>query len=61
MSTIKRFVAAPTRFQNVGDSHIVDRAIGVPVIFLNHLGTVLGNFDLRIVGSLATILTGEPS
>ena len=65
MSTIKRFVAALTRFQNVGDSRIADRAIGaasgVPVIFLNHLGAVLGNFDLRIVGSLATILTGEPS
>jgi hypothetical protein len=42
MSTIKRFEAAPTQFQNVGDIRIAYREIGaapgVPVTFLNHLG-----------------------
>lgn len=51
MSTIKRFGTAPTQFQKVGDIRIAYREIGA----------VLGNFDSRIVGSLATISTGEPS
>ena len=65
MSTIKQFKSAPTQFQKVGDIRFAYREIGagsgVPVIFYNHLGAVLDNFDPRIVGSLATISTGEPS
>jgi hypothetical protein len=31
------------------------------VIFLNHLGAVLDNFDPRIVGGLSANSTGQPS
>ena len=57
MSTIKRFEAAPTQFQKVGDIRIAYREIGaapgVPVIFLNHLGAVLDNWDPRVVDGIA--------
>jgi pimeloyl-ACP methyl ester carboxylesterase len=57
MSTIKRFEIAPTQFQKVGDIHIAYREIGaasgVPVIFLNHLGAVLDNWDPRVVDGIA--------
>jgi len=65
MSAIKLLESAPTKFQKVGDIRFayreVGNASGVPVIFLNHLGAVLNNFDPRIVGGLAAISTGEPS
>jgi hypothetical protein len=65
MSTIKLLESAPTKFQKVGDIHFAYRELGTtsgaPVIFLNHLGAVLDNFDPRIVGGLAAISTGEPS
>jgi hypothetical protein len=65
MSTIKPLESAPTKFQKVGDIRFAYREVGdasgVPVIFLNHLGAVLDNFDPRIVGGLASISTGEPS
>jgi hypothetical protein len=32
MSTIKRFAAAPTQFQNIGDIRIAYRAIGLATI-----------------------------
>ena len=57
MSTIKRFETAPTQFQKVGDIRIAYREIGaasgVPVIFLNHLGAVLDNWDPRVVDGIA--------
>jgi pimeloyl-ACP methyl ester carboxylesterase len=57
MSTIKRFETAPTQFQKVGDIPIAYREIGaapgVPVIFLNHLGAVLDNWDPRVVDGIA--------
>jgi len=57
MSTIKRFESTPTQFQNVGDIRIAYREIGtasgVPVIFLNHLGAVLDNWDPRVVDGIA--------
>src|SRR5712691_4121551 len=57
MSTIKRFETAPTQFQKVGDIRIAYRelgaASGVPVIFLNHLGAVLDNWDPRVVDGIA--------
>ena len=57
MSTIKRFEAASTQFQKVGDIRIAYREIGaasgVPVIFLNHLGAVLDNWDPRVVDGIA--------
>jgi len=57
MSIIKRFEAAPTQFQNVGDIRMAYREIGsapgVPVIFLNHLGAVLDNWDPRVVDGTA--------
>jgi pimeloyl-ACP methyl ester carboxylesterase len=57
MSTIKRFEAASTQFQKVGDIPIAYREIGaasgVPVIFLNHLGAVLDNWDPRVVDGIA--------
>ena len=55
MSTIKLLESAPTKFQKVGV------ASGAQVIFLNHLGAVLENFDPRIVGGPESISTGEPS
>ena len=65
MSTIKLLESAPTKFQKVGDIRFAYREVGdpssAPVIFLNHLGAVLDNFDPRIVGGLAAISTGEPS
>ena len=65
MSIIKLLECAPTKFQKVGDIRFAYREVGdasgVPVIFLNHLGAVLDNFDPRIVGGLAAISTGEPS
>jgi pimeloyl-ACP methyl ester carboxylesterase len=57
MSTIKRIEIAPTQFQKVGDIRIAYREIGaasgVPVIFLNHLGAVLDNWDPRVVDGIA--------
>jgi pimeloyl-ACP methyl ester carboxylesterase len=57
MSTIKRFETTPTQFQKVGDIRIAYREIGaasgVPVIFLNHLGAVLDNWDPRVVDGIA--------
>lgn len=57
MSTIKQFESAPTQFQTVGDNRIAYREIGaatgVPVIFLNHLGAVLDNWDPRVVDGIA--------
>jgi pimeloyl-ACP methyl ester carboxylesterase len=57
MSTIKRFETAPTQFQKVDDIRIAYREIGaasgVPVIFLNHLGAVLDNWDPRVVDGIA--------
>lgn len=57
MSTIKQFESAPTQFQTVGDIRIAYREIGaatgVPVIFLNHLGAVLDNWDPRVVDGIA--------
>ena len=57
MSTIKRFETAPTQFQEVGDISLAYREIGaasgVPVIFLNHLGAVLDNWDPRVVDGIA--------
>ena len=51
MSTIKPLESAPTKFQKVGDIRFAYREVGdasgVPVIFLNHLGAVLDNFDPR--------------
>jgi pimeloyl-ACP methyl ester carboxylesterase len=56
-SIIKRFEIAPTQLQTVGDIHIAYREIGaasgVPVIFLNHLGAVLDNWDPRVVDGIA--------
>ncbi|MFN8442583.1 MAG: alpha/beta hydrolase [Caldilineaceae bacterium] len=57
MSTSKRFEAAPTQFQQVGDVRFAYREIGtpsgVPVIFLHHLGAVLDNWDPRVVDGIA--------
>src|SRR5215216_2035443 len=57
MSTIKRFETAPTQFQEVGDISLAYREIGaasgVPVLFLNHLGAVLDNWDPRVVDGIA--------
>lgn len=57
MSTIKQFESAPTQFQTVGDIRIAYREIGAatgaPVIFLNHLGAVLDNWDPRVVDGIA--------
>src|SRR5215208_185040 len=47
---------APTQFQEVGDISLAYREIGaasgVPVIFLNHLGAVLDNWDPRVVDGI---------
>ena len=65
MLTIKLLESAPTKFQKVGDIRFAYREVGTasgaPVIFLNHLGAVLDNFDPKIVGGPAVISTGEPS
>ena len=57
MATIKLLESAPTQFQKVGDIRIAYREIGtasgVPVIFLNHLGAVLDNWDPRVVDGIA--------
>lgn len=58
MFTIKQFEAASTKFQKAGDIRIAYREIGaasgVPVIFLNHLGAVLDNWDPRVVDGIAS-------
>lgn len=57
MSTSKRFEAAPTQFQQVGDVRFAYREIGassdIPVIFLHHLGAVLDNWDPHVVDGIA--------
>jgi len=57
MSTIKLLESAPTKFQKVGDIRFAYRDIGtvtgVSVIFLNHLGAVLDNWDPRVVDGIA--------
>jgi hypothetical protein len=64
MSTINLLESAPNQFQKVGDIRFAYRKVGtasgVPVIFRNHLGAVLDNFDPRIVGGRTAISTGVP-
>jgi pimeloyl-ACP methyl ester carboxylesterase len=57
MSKTNLHEIAPTQFQKVGGIRIAYREIGaasgVPVIFLNHLGAVLDNWDPRVVDGIA--------
>src|SRR5438046_8359816 len=55
--TATRYVDAPNRMIDVGGTPFAYRelgtASGMPVIFLNHLGAVLDNWDPRVVDGIA--------
>ena len=57
MLNTNRYESVPTQFQKVGDVSFAYREVGtasgVPVIFLNHLGAVLDNWDPRVVDGIA--------
>lgn len=57
MRTTYKYKDAPTNTVGVGGTRFVYRQLGpdagVPVIFLNHLGAVLDNWDPRVVDGIA--------